>query len=225
MECLPYQNFVLLVLIMPCGDSFSCSWQGNNLGTQWSLGLKPRFFSSKHRPLPVSQAIPEGPPRPPPPSQRCPSCGPSSSLPNFRPWPWGSLTGRLSSLRTITLGAGNPGTGFHELPRTGWGVGREDTFLSEEGAYLEKICPEMGEAGVRNVPTSHMGTSVLKQAPQWMCGFVLTTLLRDDLACYHPNFNTRGSWGPGGFRDLFMIMQTFGGRSKSLPKSPETVWV
>ena len=61
MECLPYQNFVLLVLIMPCADSFSCSWQGNNLGTQSSLGLKPRFFSSKHRPLHVSQAIPEGP--------------------------------------------------------------------------------------------------------------------------------------------------------------------
>lgn len=39
-------------------------------------------------------------------------------------------------------------------------------FLSVEGAYLEKTCPKMGEVGVGNVPTTHMGTSVLKEAPQ-----------------------------------------------------------
>ena len=44
--------------------------------------------------------------------------------------------------------------------------GRGGYFLSMEGAYLEKTCPKMGEVGVGNVPTTHMGTSVLKEAPQ-----------------------------------------------------------
>lgn len=56
-----------------------------------------------------------------------------------------------------------------------------------------------------------------------MCGITLTTLVRDELVYYHPNLTEEEAVAQEDLRDLFMIMQTFRGRSKCLPKSPETV--